>query len=246
MTTNRQLARLLGETHYIGNTCSLGHTLRYVGSAACVACARVYDKAAKAANVVSERARRKAWKTAHPDQVSAERLRYRQRNKDRIAAAVKARLDADPLIVAARQERTRAARIRAIANHVLNYARQQEREARQSASVMRERQLQLWRNSKNKRRARKRGADHPATSEQVRRLTELTSGCAYCGMNQAMHLDHKTAISRGGHHTILNLQFLCVYHNQHKRLTPDAFYRAAHGIPAITQWDVLEFRLADL
>lgn len=96
------------------------------------------------------------------------------------------------------------------------------------------------RHARRLRRARMRNVASTATRHDETLALRIQGGaCAYCGRTDDLHLDHKTPISRGGGHTPDNLQWLCAWHNMSKHDKTDAEYRAANGIPAVTQWDSL-------
>lgn len=98
----------------------------------------------------------------------------------------------------------------------------------------------LWRiHSALKRAKQKRPeGNHDATTLQVRQLYAWQDGkCAYCGAGGPVEIDHKKPLSLAGDHTIGNLQWLCRFHNQHKRDIPDSEYRRLMGIPAVTPWE---------
>lgn len=96
----------------------------------------------------------------------------------------------------------------------------------------------VWRAKQSKRRARIRGNGGEATRSDMQDLFDWQDGkCAYCGDTNKMELDHKVPLSRGGLHCVSNMQWLCGYHNQHKRAATDTEYRQAHNIPAVTRWE---------
>lgn len=106
----------------------------------------------------------------------------------------------------------------------LDYARKQDRE--------------YWKLNPEKarhrnrvRRARLLNAPGQHTPEQAELLRVLQHGkCAYCEA-PAEHLDHKTPLSRGGGDDVLNLQWLCAFHNQSKNAKTDEEYRDLIGLP---------------
>lgn len=98
----------------------------------------------------------------------------------------------------------------------------------------------LWRiHSALKRAKQKRPeGNHDATTLQVRQLYAWQDGkCAYCGEGEPLEIDHKKPLALAGDHTIGNLQWLCRFHNQHKRDIPDLEYRRLMGIPLVTPWE---------
>jgi len=90
----------------------------------------------------------------------------------------------------------------------------------------------------SRRRAKRLGLEHGVLPSQLRTLLEWQDGkCAYCGKAGKLELDHKVPMSKGGAHSIDNVQWLCHWHNQDKRDTSDEDYRWIHGIPNPTPWE---------
>ena len=67
----------------------------------------------------------------------------------------------------------------------------------------------------SKRRADKAGnGTFAVTSKELRRIRRLP--CTFCNANEDIHVDHVIPISKGGRHSIGNLQPLCGYCNRKK------------------------------
>ena len=65
-------------------------------------------------------------------------------------------------------------------------------------------------------RVKARGAPvYQIAARDLRRLAH--AGCAICGSRERIELDHIIPISRGGHHSIGNVQALCFTHNRGKQ-----------------------------
>jgi 5-methylcytosine-specific restriction endonuclease McrA len=82
------------------------------------------------------------------------------------------------------------------------------------------------RNRISRRRARMRdNGVFAVTTKDVRRI--LAMPCAYCGSTDEPTLDHVIPISRGGRHSVGNLQCLCAHCNftKHDKLTVEFRYR---------------------
>ena len=83
----------------------------------------------------------------------------------------------------------------------------------------RENNPEEWRamrsNSYSKRKAAERGNEScSVTTEEAKRIA--SSPCFNCGSKENIHLDHIVPLSRGGRHSIGNLQPLCQYCNLSK------------------------------
>lgn len=76
--------------------------------------------------------------------------------------------------------------------------------------------------------ARRRNATVEAiTPEMIKERLALTDGCAYCGKQGAMSLDHVVALNDGGLHTASNLVGACGFCNTSKNDRPvEAWYRS--------------------
>ena len=233
---DRATARLLGERHYQGTACLRGHPgSRFTATAACTDCTREAGRArlrdpefVKRDNERKQRAKREGrWHKPTLEQRRAQpsEVRHREAAAKRTAKRLRAALV---------KERARRAEIE---------ARKAARAARlaspeHKAAVKHRRDL-YNRAKSSKRRALKRGANGATATSAHIDVIGAAQGwrCAYCGDPDNLHLDHMHPASRGGGHHPWNLQWLCAFHNLHKRVTPDAEYRRRNGIPAITPWD---------
>lgn len=274
LPTTRKAAQALGVPRYQGQACTAGHTEgRYTANKACVVCRGLADRVRRDARRTEEAARKRAYNRANPDKRQAERVRYRERYADEIAARQadyrrrdpngtlaftaecqafeaaqrkaerRAQYLADaPARKARQREAAKQSRARALA--AMTHEQHAERLAAQRAKYAKgiannpERVQMTWRNQRSKRRARIRGNGGDATRSDIQVLFDWQDGkCAYCGDTNKMELDHKVPLSRGGLHCVGNMQWLCGYHNQHKRTATDTEYRQAHNIPAVTRWE---------
>lgn len=147
-----------------------------------------------------------------------------------------------PARKAAQRERARLKRAEELAamtpcQHEARKAAQRDRATKRMADRPEVVRME-WRAKKGKRRAAKFGDVGNVKASEIQALFDWQDGkCAYCGDWVLMELDHKTPLSRGGSHCITNMQWLCSYHNQHKRTDTDEEYRLKNNIPKITQWE---------
>jgi len=68
------------------------------------------------------------------------------------------------------------------------------------------------------RRAKEKGVLGRVSSAEVRKIAETTTNCSYCGLELCGNgeFDHKTPYTKGGDHTVDNLQLICRQCNQAK------------------------------
>lgn len=57
---------------------------------------------------------------------------------------------------------------------------------------------------------------HLTVEDKLSKIAERERGCAYCGEDKRLALDHIIPISQGGEHSIKNFQWLCNHHNSQK------------------------------
>ena len=145
----------------------------------------------------------KAWAAANPAKVLEKAARYREKRPERVKEA-QARYSAKP------ESALRHVRYRAGTGK--GY-----KQAWKAANPERVRMQGLADNAR--RRARKAGNGvFEITAKDIRRL--LAQRCAECN-GPGEHVDHVIPVSRGGWHSIGNLQMLCApcNHNKHNKLT---------------------------
>lgn len=86
---------------------------------------------------------------------------------------------------------------------------------REQASAWQSRNLDKARIYVNNRRALIEGISLPGDTWE-RMIAHYGEECAQCGVNENLTLDHVIPLSKGGSHTISNLQILCAKHNSAK------------------------------
>lgn len=241
--------------------------LRYVHNKACVLCAKGYDAQRKADNAGQEAMRKRAWKEANRERWREEKRRYGANHREAIRARNEVYKQADPhgTIAAAkalnrlavawrkhereeRREQLRVTRQAAWDAHADARA-QHEREVyamRHAASMLRSATGEAFslamlraRVKRGKNRAKKFGCVADLRAWQLDQIGNWQGwACTYCGSNADLEIDHIHPLSRGGHHTASNVQWLCAFHNADKADIPDADYRRLRGIPLCTPWDL--------
>lgn len=72
-------------------------------------------------------------------------------------------------------------------------------------------------------------------AEWLKAVSVLGRSCLKCGATESITRDHVIPLSRGGLHTITNLQPLCVSCNRRKG-SDDGDYRTARQISALQSW----------
>lgn len=227
---DRATARLFGYRYYQGPPCKRGHVgIRYPGNGACRDCTEAQGKQRRASGleIEQDRERRRHWRQANPDKVREAKRRHRHRRAAR------------PELTQARLHRDAMAKLTRLSKRLDSaYGKLLRRIETRQRLLVRDRLKQ------KRRRARTRGAQADATDIEILLIYALQRGCcAYCGSADNLHLDHKTPIARGGHHTAGNLQFLCAFHNNSKGAKTDAEYRELKGIALLTPWDAAAGRL---
>ena len=141
---------------------------------------------------VKNREAQKRWRDAHPEKVrELNRLKYLARREDFLERA----------------------RLYALQNHErLKAYKAQYRKTTEGKAV--------YHAAHQKRRALKRGVDEIGSTKAVKALLLRATECAYCmspfGEQLPATLDHKTALSRGGSHSIDNLTAACGPCNRRK------------------------------
>ena len=146
----------------------------------------------------------KAWAAANPDKVLEKAARYRESHPERVKEA-QAKYSAKP------ESSLRYVRYRASGKG------KAYKQAWKAVNPERVRMQGLADNAR--RRARKAGNGvFEITPKDMRRL--LAQRCAECD-GPGEHVDHIIPVSRGGRHSIGNLQMLCApcNHNKHNKLT---------------------------
>lgn len=235
---DRDEALLFGMQHYYGTPCAKpGHgNVRRAANKHCCTCGVEYDARRRAgmteAQKEAERARKREAKRAGL-WVGEDPIKKRERGKVR-----RQRERESPEALLRRQRRemdSLVARLSKAGGRIDRATRQ-----RDMAPIYAARRVMHNRIKAASRRALKRGFDSEivATGADIQCIREAQRDqCAYCGSTGDLHLDHITPVSRGGRHTIDNLQFLCAPHNMAKHNSDDVEFRASIGVPQITPWD---------
>ena len=207
----RAQAKAEGLTRFFtGKPCKHGHlSERTSCNGGCIACnaisiAALYYSETPEQRAV-RRARTKAWKDAHRDQVRAEGRAYSKAHRDEANAWKLA--NREKLNAAEREARLRDPE--AYKARVAKYIGSDKGKNGQRA---RTRNYQ----------ASRRGADGSHTREEIQALYHQQNGkCAYCrvSLKPGYHVDHIQPLSKGGSNWITNLQLACRPCNIRKNAT---------------------------
>lgn len=141
---------------------------------------------------VKNRAAQKRWASAHPEKVREVNRRKYLARREEILGRQRCR------------DRQNAERLKA---YKAQYRKTPEGKA-------------VYHAAHQKRRALKRGGDVVASTKEVKALLLSATQCAYCmspfSEQLPPTLDHKTALARGGSHSIVNLTAACSPCNRRK------------------------------
>jgi 5-methylcytosine-specific restriction endonuclease McrA len=185
----------------------------------------------------------KAWKAVNHEKVLAGSRDYYRRNRDAILAKAAERYAADPMAFQAYYE-ANAERIKARVN-AYRLARPDETRAAKEAwytankAVVMER-VREWnaanpeatRSRGRNYRARFKGAEGSHTGDDIKDLFIKQQGrCVYCNvkLGTGYHVDHITALSKGGSNWPSNLQLTCADCNNRKRATDPIEFARRNG-----------------
>lgn len=189
-----------GDKKFVGHPCrKCGNAIRYVKGGQCIPC---------------QRERCAEWTERNKDyhrQISAD---WAKQNKDRIADRRRARHD--PVKSYAKKQAQKAADPEKFAEQRRGYLAKQKPYKPFHFSLRRHR-LAAGGNYN--------GLKNLTRVEMDQVLALKPAGCAYCGGDHVLCLDHKTPIAVGGKHEVDNLQWLCRHHNAQKGTKTDAEYR---------------------
>ena len=217
----RAAAKAAGErVFHTGEACPQGHMEGYtVAAGECYRCALDKARAWKAANrdkcrihaKTSAAKRRPAikkyqaeWRVKHRERLTAERLEYKKNNHAKILASQKRAYEKNRDYYARWGAEYRAKNAEAIK------ARREKQKAENPEK------FRAW---DRRKLAKRRGAPGAHTAEDIADIRKLQKGrCAYCKvkLGEFYHVDHITALSRGGTNDRQNLQILCQPCNQAK------------------------------
>jgi 5-methylcytosine-specific restriction endonuclease McrA len=158
---------------------------------------------------------RKAWRDAHREEKRASDLAYSRLHAEKNSESAKRWAKANP-----EKMNARAARY---------YAANPELFRERSSAWKRANPVKA--NAQNQQRnARKRNATSPlckVTAAAIAERFALTDGCAYCGADEKLTLDHVVALNDGGLHVPSNLVGACSTCNSSKQDKPvEAWFRA--------------------
>jgi 5-methylcytosine-specific restriction endonuclease McrA len=135
----------------------------------------------------------KAYYESHKEKILVGKQTYRQANNEKVRAHERAYREANRQNLAARQRAFRKANPEKITARNRAYAQANPKK---------------FAAAKKRRRARKaNNGVYLVTNKEMARL--YASSCAECGSTERIEADHVVPISRGGHHSIGNLQPLC-------------------------------------
>lgn len=209
-TLHRNEAILAGHVRYVAPTCpECGKNERYVKTGACVGCQGKKTAQWSAENRERHKEMQRLWAIANKD-----RIAERKKNEDPVKKAERRRrwAEANPEKVAASIKRS----TEAAAPYVrFNLAK---RRAHLHASKS----------------GYPQSVKGLTKEEKDLMLSRMSDGCAYCGSNEKMTIDHMTPISKGGQHVISNLQWLCRHHNAQKHArTHDEYLEWCHLVGII-------------
>lgn len=214
-------AKELGlKRYFTGKPCSKGHIAeRGVAGSQCLECLKIRNREWKSKNkaacvVHATRSNKKraaavkiykaAWRLKHHARLLKEQAEYRKLKGDAIAAGKKDWYRRNHAKSTAQMTKYRAE------NAALIAKRRAERKAKNPE------QFRAW---DRKKLAKRRGAPGKHTAEDIADIRKLQKGrCAYCKvkLGEFYHVDHITALSRGGTNDRQNLQILCQPCNQAK------------------------------
>lgn len=159
----------------------------------CLECKRLIGKEYYKNNKERVLASNKKSDAKNPERVKAKAQRYRERHPDRIKEAQ------------AKYNKTDKAKIKDI-----KYRNSEKRKEYNKKYIENnyEKYLKHGRKNSANRRVKKSGNGvFTISNKDIKRL--LSSPCNQCGSYDKIHLDHVIPVSRGGRHSIGNLQPLC-------------------------------------
>ena len=176
------------------------------------------DRARRAANRVAINEKERERYAADGDAIRARNRAYYWKNRDKRAAYNKARYDALAKALRAAQRRRNRDRFVSDPAAVLAYNREWRRKNPERARL-------YVRLSGHKRRSAA-GAENWTRAEWLQLVRDHDSRCYYCGVQGAMHADHRIPLSRGGANTIDNIVPCCKSCNSSKHKRTDDEFRA--------------------
>lgn len=210
----RDDARSVGANRFFtGVPCLRGHIAqRRVSQGHCIPCAAEAFASWKTRNPGKAAAAHIAWKVANPSAADIATQRWRKANPEKVAAMDARR---DKGTKRATDKRSRAKRRDKVAAKNKQWRDTNSDHLRAYHAEWRIKNPDKVRAKVSARRARKAAAGGSHTASEIRSLFKAQKGkCAYsriCGNNlkATFHVDHITALSRGGSNKISNIQLTC-------------------------------------
>jgi len=196
----------------------------------CPACKRESQRRWRQANSEKHAANNRAWHQANTEKVAAKNRAWHQANTEKVAAKNRAWAQANP--------EEKAANSRAWQKANPEKAAANSRAWRQANPEKHVASSRAWRQANpekvtallHRHRARKRNATvpgQPVTAAVIAERFALFDGCAYCGADKKLTVDHVVALKNGGLHVASNLVGACGCCNSSKKDTPvEEWYRA--------------------
>ena len=180
----------------------------------CPACRRESSRRWAQANSEKAAAISRAWRQANPEQHSANVCAWQKANPEKAAASVRAWAQANPEKVARWNRAWRQANLGYDSARSCAWAKTHPEKIQAKCQ---------------RRRARKRNATvpgQPVTAAVIAERFALFDGCAYCGADEKLTVDHFTALNNGGLHVAPNIVGACGSCNSSKNATPvEEWYR---------------------
>lgn len=223
--TSKAEAIALGLKRYTtGEPCKRGHFSARGLNGMCCECSTASKKAFRARNPgESARYRAKyreeilvreqAWREKNRGREIARQRTHYYANRGKIAKRRQESRDANPERFKEYATKTRAKNKHKIARRVAEYHIENREKRLQQKKEYRLKNMDRWRIYRAKRRAKEAGFSTAHTAADVEHIFKLQKGrCGYCRTDlkkAKRHVDHITALSKGGHPGKRNLQILC-------------------------------------
>lgn len=186
-------AKTAGHKRFIGPACVLcGSTERYVSVRTCTSCHGKNTAAWSAKNKDAHRQMQADWALKNKEHVKARR----KANDDHVGKYLNRK----------RWESENPEKV------ALARARSTKLAAPYARFNIAKRRACIYANAQG----RPQSVKGLTRTEKDLMLSRMDDGCAYCGTTDLLTVDHKIPLSRGGHHEISNLQWLCRHHNAQK------------------------------
>lgn len=205
---------------FTGKPCVRGHIAeRYVSNGSCYDCLKVKVKGWRAENL--GRCVQHSVKSAKKRHAKVAAYKIEWKNKDRAGYLAKSKAYGD-----ANKERISQQKKKIYEREKDRYLAQGAKYRAENRDLIKARRVRQKQENPEKFRAwgrrslaKRRGAPGKHTSEDIADIRKMQKGrCAYCKikLGEFYHVDHITALSRGGTNDRKNLQILCQPCNQAK------------------------------